>query len=169
MLSAIVAIDNNNAIGKDNELIYSYKKDMDRFIDKTMNKTVIMGYNTWKSLKVPFLKDRTNIVVVRDRESMPLDLKKSIIENSQFLNWISEGSLIEAIPRMKASDEEYIIMGGAYIYDKTFHSIDKLYLTIFDKESDGDRFFPSIKWSDWNFEYSYQPKDGVLFLDMVKI
>lgn len=169
MLSAIVAIDNNSAIGKDNELIYSYKKDMDRFIQKTKGKVVIMGYNTWVSLKRPFLSGRDNVVVIRDKETMPLDLKKALADpnNEENLSWITENELIDSIYGMRTLDEEYIIMGGAYLYNLMYPYLDTLYLSIFDRETEGaDTFFPTINWDRWDFTYSYEPEPGVLFLDM---
>lgn len=168
MLSAIVAIGNNNEIGLNNELIYSSKRDMDRFVEKTTGKIVLMGYNTWKSLKRPFLKGRENVVVVKDRESIPLDLKKAIldVDNPEQLRWISEEELMASIPNMRKQETEFVVMGGAHIYEITYPYLDKIYISIFNKESEADRFFPPINWNLWNFTYSLNREDGILFIDM---
>ena len=129
MLSAIAAIDNNNAIGKNNELIYSYKRDMDRFVEKTKGKVVIMGYNTWASLKRPFLPGRDNVVIIRDKGTMPLDLKIALSDpkNEENLRWMTEDDLIDSIYGMRTFDKEYIIMGGGYLYDLMFPYLDTIY------------------------------------------
>ena len=63
-MKAIVAVDNKWGIGKNNDLLFSLKKDMDYFRQKTLNKVIVMGSNTLKSFPggKP-LKNRTNIVL----------------------------------------------------------------------------------------------------------
>ena len=172
MLSAIVAIDNNNGIGKDNDLLYSHKLDMKRFIEKTKGKTVVMGYKTWVSLKKPFLPNRRNIVLFNAEapSDIPDDFYKALIEvdDKSILAWATTEDFIGKIREYRESEDEYIVMGGAAIYDKFYPYLDKLYITIFDRSEEADRFFPKINWDRWDINYSDYPEEDVLFLDMTR-
>ena len=170
MLSAIVAIDNNNGIGKDNDLLYSHKLDMKRFVEKTKGKTVIMGYKTWVSLKKPFLPGRKNVVLLdaEGPEDIPDIFCDALIEvdDIEKLAWSIPLHFIENIKEYRDSEEEFIIIGGANIYDRFYPFLDRLYLTIFDRAEEADKFFPKINWKRWDIYFSEQPEEGMLFLDM---
>ena len=100
MFSIISAIAKNNAIGKDNDLVFHIKEDMKFFRETTRNHTVIMGKKTWESLPGK-LKDRKNLVIshteVEDADGTITDLDKYIEEN-------------------KETDEEIFVIGGGSIY-----------------------------------------------------
>lgn len=172
MLSAIVAIDNNNGIGKDNDLLYSHKLDMKRFVEKTKGKTVIMGYKTWLSLKKPFLPGRRNVVLfdAEGPDDIPDIFYNALIQvdDIEKLTWATPLHFIENIRAYRDSEEEFIIMGGANIYDKFYPYLDKLYLTIFDRSEEADKFFPKINWNRWDIYFSDYPEEDVLFLDMTR-
>lgn len=172
MLSAIVAIDNNNGIGKDNDLLYSHKLDMKRFVEKTKGKTVIMGYKTWLSLKKPFLPGRRNVVLfdAEGPDDIPDIFYNALIQvdDIEKLTWATPLHFIENIRAYRDSEEEFIIMGGANIYDRFYPYLDKLYLTIFDRSEEADKFFPKINWSRWDIYFSDYPEEDVLFLDMTR-
>lgn len=172
MLSAIVAIDNNNGIGKDNDLLYSHKLDMKRFVEKTKGKTVIMGYKTWLSLKKPFLPGRKNVVLfdAEGPDDIPDIFYNDLIQvdDIEKLTWTTPLHFIENIKAYRDSEEEFIIMGGANIYDRFYPYLDKLYLTIFDRSEEADKFFPKINWNRWDIYFSDYPEEDVLFLDMTR-
>ena len=172
MLSAIVAIDNNNGIGKDNDLLYSHKLDMKRFVEKTKGKTVIMGYKTWLSLKKPFLPERRNVVLfdAEGPDDIPDIFYNALIQvdDIEKLTWTTPLHFIENIRAYRDSEEEFIIMGGANIYDRFYPYLDKLYLTIFDRSEEADKFFPKINWNRWDIYFSDYPEEDVLFLDMTR-
>lgn len=172
MLSAIVAIDNNNGIGKDNDLLYSHKLDMKRFVEKTKGKTVIMGYKTWLSLKKPFLPGRRNVVLfdAEGPDDIPDIFYNALIQvdDIEKLTWATPLHFIENIRTYRDSEEEFIIMGGANIYDRFYPYLDKLYLTIFDRSEEADKFFPKINWNRWDIYFSDYPEEDVLFLDMTR-
>lgn len=172
MLSAIVAIDNNNGIGKDNDLLYSHKLDMKRFVEKTKGKTVIMGYKTWLSLKKPFLPGRRNVVLfdAEGPDDIPDIFYNALIQvdDIEKLTWATPLHFIENIRAYRDSEEEFIIMGGANIYDRFYPYLDKLYLTIFDRSEEADKFFPKINWNRWDIYFSDYPEEDVLFLDMTR-
>lgn len=172
MLSAIVAIDNNNGIGKDNDLLYSHKLDMKRFVEKTKGKTVIMGYKTWLSLKRPFLPGRRNVVLfdAEGPDDIPDIFYNALIQvdDIEKLTWATPLHFIENIRAYRDSEEEFIIMGGANVYDRFYPYLDKLYLTIFDRSEEADKFFPKINWNRWDIYFSDYPEEDVLFLDMTR-
>lgn len=172
MLSAIVAIDNNNGIGKDNDLLYSHKLDMKRFVEKTKGKTVIMGYKTWLSLKKPFLPGRRNVILfdAEGPDDIPDIFYNALIQvdDIEKLTWATPLHFIENIRAYRDSKEEFIIMGGANIYDRFYPYLDKLYLTIFDRSEEADKFFPKINWNRWDIYFSDYPEEDVLFLDMTR-
>lgn len=172
MLSAIVAIDNNNGIGKDNDLLYSHKLDMKRFVEKTRGKTVIMGYKTWLSLKKPFLPGRRNVVLfdAEGPDDIPDIFYNALIQvdDIEKLTWATPLHFIKNIRAYRDSEEEFIIMGGANIYDRFYPYLDKLYLTIFDRFEEADKFFPKINWNRWDIYFSDYPEEDVLFLDMTR-
>ena len=71
MLSIIVAIDLNNGIGYDNELLVKIPEDLKRFKEITSGHTVVMGRKTWESLPKKPLPNRRNIVLSRKKEDIP--------------------------------------------------------------------------------------------------
>jgi dihydrofolate reductase len=129
MISIIVAVGKNRAIGKDNHLLWNIPEDMEHFRKTTAGKTVIMGDRTFRSIGNP-LSDRKNIIVTFDK------------------NFKAEGcevrySLEEVLQEYKKSEEEVFVIGGGMIYRISLLFADKLYLTIVDDApEDADTFFP---------------------------
>ena len=76
-ISIIVAISKNNAFGKDNQLIWNLPKDMKFFMDTTLGHPVIMGRKHFESIPEKFrpLKNRTNIIITRNKNYEDLDCK----------------------------------------------------------------------------------------------
>lgn len=132
MLSIIVAVAENNVIGRNNELIWHISEDLKYFKRVTSGHTVIMGRKTFESIGKP-LPNRTNIVISR---STDLKLDGCIVVNS----------LSEAIAKINPADEHFIIGGGS-IYRKAMALADKLYLTKVYHSYEGDTFFPELDGS----------------------
>lgn len=131
MISIIVAIGKNRAIGRNNQLLWSIPKDMQHFKKKTIGKTVVMGDRTFLSIGKP-LPGRKNIVVTLDPA-----FKADGVEISY--------SLDDVLAKAKKSPEEIFIIGGGQIYAKSFPHADKLYLTVVDDApSDADAYFPDF-------------------------
>ena len=138
LLSIIVAIAKNFAIGKKNELLYHLPSDMKRFKQTTTGHTVIMGKNTFASFPKRPLPNRRNIV---------LALPHEVPDNKEGAVWVN--SLQQALDLCKGEEEVFII-GGAYVYSQTLPLADRLYLTIVDDEPDGaDAYFPVIDFKQW--------------------
>jgi dihydrofolate reductase len=128
MISIIVAIAENYAIGKNNELLWHIPEDMKRFRRITSGHKIIMGKRTFESLPVRPLKDRINIVVSDD----PADV---------YDGCLMAYSLEEALQHCR-SDEECFVIGGGMIYRQFLPLADKLYITWVHREFEADTFFP---------------------------
>ncbi len=135
MISIIAAIGKNNELGKDNNLIWHIKEDLLNFKNLTMNKYIVMGTNTYKSLPKK-LEGRKYIL-----------LSKSIdtIDNGLVFQKLED--LLEFINNQ---NEEVMIIGGASIYKLFISYADKLYLTEIDEESEADSYFPEFDKSKYS-------------------
>lgn len=135
MITIIAAIGKNNALGKDNQLLWRLPKDLKHFKSLTENHPIVMGRKTYESIGKP-LPNRTNIVVSRKE------------------NWFSEDILIvsklkEAVKFAKKIDEEVFIIGGGEIYKQTMELADRLEITYVDEDFEADTFFPKIDLKIW--------------------
>jgi dihydrofolate reductase len=135
-ISIIVAIAQNNAIGKNNDLLWHISEDLKRFKRITLNHTVVMGLNTFYSLPVRPFPNRRNIVVVDD--------------TSVKIEGCEMAYSIEDAVNLCDEDKENFICGGASIYRQFMPLADKLYLTVVYKNFEADTFFPEINYDEWN-------------------
>jgi dihydrofolate reductase len=146
MISIIVAVAQNNAIGKNNDLLWHIPADLKRFKKLTLGHTVIMGKKTWLSLPVKPLPNRKSIVITDD-------------PNDHFKGCITVSS-IEAALALCIPSEETFILGGASVYRQFLPMTDRLYLTRVYKDFEGDVFFPEINYSEWKLiSEEYFPPD----------
>lgn len=129
----IVAKNYNNAIGLNNELLYSLPEDMQRFKKLTNKRAVIMGYNTYKSLKKP-LSGRFNIVISREKLQGENDTLKSFPNVREAISFAN---------KLKGWGEQVFIIGGGTIYKETLPMVDELYITEVRELGHGDVFYPS--------------------------
>jgi dihydrofolate reductase len=136
MLSTIVAIANNNVIGKDNKLIWHLPEDLKRFKQITTGKNIIMGRKTFESLG-RVLPNRKHIILCNDME---MDIDN---ENVEILDDISK------LDKYINSDEENFVIGGATIYKLLMPYVNKLYITKISHDFEGDVYFPEIKETEW--------------------
>lgn len=131
MIRAILHVDKNWGIGKNNSLMFSLPADMKFFRETTSGKTVVMGGNTLRSLPGGRpLKNRTNIVlsrgqvrddciIVRDLEALKAELKRR------------EG-------------EEIYVIGGAMLYETLLPYCGEVLVTKVDADGGADAFFPDL-------------------------
>ncbi|SNR81188.1 dihydrofolate reductase [Lutibacter flavus] len=134
MITIIAAIAENNALGKDNQLIWHLPADLKRFKQVTLNHHIIMGRKTFESLGKP-LPNRTTIIITRN-------------PNYTVENCIVVNSLEEALEAAKTDENPYIL-GGAEIYNQAIKIADKLDLTYVHHSFDADAFFPIIDADIW--------------------
>ena len=144
MISIIVAVAKNGVIGDKNSLLWHLREDMIHFRTTTSGHPVVMGRKTYDSIGRPLPK-RTNVVITRDTNLA--------IEGCTVVH-----SLEEAVAMFDKSEEVFII-GGAQIYKQALPIADRIYLTVIDKEYEGDTSFPEIDYSAWN-EISREEHSG---------
>ena len=136
-ITIVVAISENNAIGKNNKLLWHLPNDLKHFKEITTGHTVIMGRKTYESVGRP-LPNRRNIIITRQNIA---------IEGCEVA-----GS-IDAALALCAREKEVFIVGGAEIYKQSINLTDRIYLTIVHKKFEGDSFFPEINKQDWKEVY----------------
>lgn len=142
MLSIIVAVAENGAIGRKNELLWHISEDLKCFKGTTTGHPVIMGRNTYESIGRP-LPGRRNIVLTRGELDTPA------IKNPQTTSLEVVRSL-DRVLEMTRGDEEFFVMGGGMLYNATFAQADYLYLTrIYATAEDADTFFPQVREEEW--------------------
>jgi dihydrofolate reductase len=165
-LASIVAIAKNHAIGKDGGMIWHLPEDLKHFKRTTMGKPILMGRKSYESLGKP-LPGRPNIVVSRNFDSLPQSEATEIHKDMEAaaptrdqttptpheLHYVK--SISEGIEKMRSMAEELnideiFITGGGQIYAETLPYTQRLYLTVLDREYEGDTFFPEFDWSEWN-------------------
>lgn len=136
MLSIIVAVAENNVIGKDNKLVWHVPEDLKRFKKLTTGHTIIMGRKTFESLG-RVLPNRKHIVLSNDKSF------KIYHENVQVLN---DFKLLKEYIHSK---EENFVIGGASIYKLLMPYAKKMYITRIHQEFQGDVYFPEIQEQEW--------------------
>ena len=145
ILSIIVAVAENNVIGKDNTLVWDLPKDMKFFKEKTKGHVVITGRKNYESIPEKYrpLANRTNIVITRQ---IHYPAPGAIVL----------GSIEAALAYVKEhhSKEEVFIIGGAEIYKQTHLLCDRIYLTRIHHPFEGDAFFPVLSEKDWKLTAS---------------
>ena len=134
-LTIIVAAGENNAIGKDNKLIWHLSDDLKRFKSLTNNHHIIMGRKTFESFPKP-LPNRTHIVITRQ-------LNYQVPEGVLIVN-----SLEEAVNIVKNDDQAFII-GGGEIYKQAMSLANKIEITRVHENFEADAFFPKIDSTIW--------------------
>ena len=135
-ISVIVAVDRDNAIGRNGELVYRLRDDMRHFRAVTMGHPVVMGRKTWQSLPAGALPGRRNVVVSRNP-----DFKADGAEVYP--------SLPAALKALENADTVMII-GGASIYAEALPLAHTLYLTQIDASTaDADTYFPAVDVDQW--------------------
>ncbi|WP_159522245.1 dihydrofolate reductase [Sunxiuqinia indica] len=137
-ISIIVAIAQNFAIGKNNDLLFHLPNDLKHFKEITSGHTIIMGRNTLLSLPKWPLPNRRHIVI-----SDKLD---DCFDGCEVVS-----SIDEAIEKVKDEKEAFVI-GGGMIYKQFYPMAGKLYLTLVHKDFDADVYFPTIDYKDWDVE-----------------
>lgn len=135
--SMIVAVSDNNVIGKNGQLPWHLKTDLQRFKKLTENHVIIMGRNCFNSIGKP-LPNRTNIVVSRNQD---LEIPGCIVKPS--LQYAADYA-------NSRNDSSPFIIGGGIIYQQAINLVNYIYLTrVHTTIEDGDTFFPELDMTKW--------------------
>ncbi len=135
----IVAAAENNAIGKDNRLLWRLPEDMKFFKEKTSGHCVITGRKNYESIPEKFrpLPDRINIIVTRQK------------------NYEAPGAFVvatidDALELARSKNEaDVFIIGGGEIYAQTISIADVIWLTRVHHTFDAHTFFPELNMQHW--------------------
>jgi dihydrofolate reductase len=151
-ISIIVAISSNNAIGKNNQLLWHLPADLKHFKAITTGHPIIMGRKTYDSIGKP-LPNRRNIIITRQTDLA--------IDGAEVVN-----NIADALSLCKTENEVFII-GGAEIYKSALAFANKIYLTTIHQQYEADAFFPILAMEEWiliNQEYhSPDEKNNVAY------
>jgi len=135
-ISLIVAASENNAIGKNNQLLWNLPNDLKFFKNTTWGFPVIMGRKTFEAVNKP-LPGRTNIVIT-SKPAWQAD------------GTIATGNINEAIAKAaETNSKQVFIIGGGEIYKQSMEIADIIYITRVHVQLEGDTFFPVIDQSKW--------------------
>jgi len=138
----IVAVDQNNGIGKNNKLLFHLPNDLKHFKSITENRYIITGRKNYESIGRA-LPNRTTIIITRDKDYQPKDC-------------ITCNSIEEALELCKSvtlkmphtfhyySLDKVFIIGGGEIYKQTLKYTDEIYLTEVKTKVDADVFYPGV-------------------------
>ncbi|MBU3821968.1 dihydrofolate reductase [Flavobacteriaceae bacterium XHP0103] len=134
-LTIIVAAAENNAIGKDNQLIWHLSDDLKRFKNLTKGHHIIMGRKTFESFPNP-LPNRTHVVITRQEHY-------KVPEGVIVVN-----SLEDALDAVR-SDMQPFVIGGGEIYKQAMAIADRIEITRVHASFEADTFFPEINTANW--------------------
>ncbi|MFZ4679596.1 MAG: dihydrofolate reductase [Flavobacterium sp.] len=145
MITLIAAVSENNALGKDNQLLWHLPDDFKRFKNITSGHHIIMGRKTFESFQKP-LPNRIHVIITRQKDYQP--------EGCLIVDSLAKA--ISVCPK----DEELFIIGGGEIYNQSIEIADKLDITRVHHAFDADTFFPEIDLTKWKLtSEEYHPKD----------
>ena len=148
MISLVAAIGQNNELGKDNQLLWHLKEDLQYFKNLTLNHKVVMGLNTYLSIGKP-LPSRENIVLTTHPDKVQHNEVK--IYNN----------ILDLIEKENKNDEEIFIIGGAKVYSEFLKYADRLYLTeILDNNNQADVYFPIFNEKEWHKKIIKESSEG---------
>jgi dihydrofolate reductase len=159
-ISLIVAKSENNVIGKNNQLPWHLKDDLQNFKKLTMGHHILMGRKTFDSIGKA-LPGRMSLVISSEPKA-----------NAEHVLWFN--SIFRAIKQAERSGEtELFIIGGEKIYKYALSLVDRIYLTEVRATVEGNVYFPQLSLKNWkkvsdqlftknadnDFDYSVQVLD----------
>ena len=134
MITLIAAVAENNALGKDNQLLWHLPDDFKRFKTITSSHYIILGRKTFESFPKP-LPNRTHVIISRQKNYQP------------------EGCIVvDSLQKALAvcpKEEETFIIGGGEIYRQSIEIADKLDITKVHQSFEADTYFPEIDLNEW--------------------
>ena len=164
----IVAIADNNAIGKDNALLWHISEDLKFFRSTTVGCPVIMGRKTYESIGRPLPK-RLNIIVSRKGYDAP----EGVVVVDSLEEAFAAASATSTLPSILSSEVETspqkcFVIGGGQIYAQAMQIADEMVIThVHTVIEDADTYFPAIDPSIWQVaersELKTDPESGYTF------
>jgi dihydrofolate reductase len=141
LLSLIVAVAENDVIGREGALPWRLSADLQRFKRITMGAPLVMGRRTWDSIGRP-LPGRTSIVVTRQAGWRP---PFAAVRTADSL----EDALAQAAACAQPPPAEIFVIGGEQLYRAALPLADRIHCTRVHARPPGDAFFPPVDWRAW--------------------
>lgn len=141
-ITLIWAMAQNGVIGRNNRLPWRLPADLKFFKAQTMGKTMIMGRKTWESMGSKPLPGRHSVVLTQDTSYRA--------EGADVVHTLEEAL------RYEKEGEELMVIGGAGVFRFFLPVADKLLVTRIDEDIEGDVFFPSLNWEDFDLVHEEQ-------------
>lgn len=140
-LALVVARARNGVIGRDGDLPWRLRSDLQRFKAVTLGKPCIMGRKTWDSLPLKPLPGRLNLVLSKDESFEPTGAVACLT--------LDEAIEIAREQAMDDGVDEVCVIGGAGLFAAALPRAKRLYLTEVEAEPDGDVRFPPFDEAAW--------------------
>ncbi len=152
-ISMIVAMDENNGIGKEGKMLWHLPKDFKWMKEKTMGHVIVMGRNCYED-------------IIRYSKSKPLPGRTNVVLTSHEPSTINEGFVvaktIEEVIQKYKDEEKIFILGGGQIYNAFMPYADELVITHVHSKFDADAFFPKINYSLFNKSFELAEEENNL-------
>lgn len=139
-ITIIAAMSENRVIGRNNVLPWHVPEELKLFKAYTLNKPVLMGRKTFESIGKPLPK-RENFILSQNK-----NFKLKAFPEIKILN------NLEAAMHVAQSYPEFMIIGGAKIYELFLPLANRLILSTILKTVEGDTYFPEIQWENWQLQ-----------------
>ena len=158
----IVAVADNNAIGRKNALLWNLPGDMKYFREQTTGNAVIMGWMTYQSIGRPLPRRHNIVISIFPWPEAPaaVTVVKSLEE--------AFAAAEEMADQVGHDETKAFVIGGAYTYAEAMDLVDTMYIThVHDEPEDADAFFPAIDPEVWRedsrSETQVDPETGILY------
>lgn len=148
MINLIWAMTKNQVIGKNNQIPWHIKEDLIYYKEHTAGKIVVMGENTYYSLKGYY-------------KARPLPYGKIYVASLNETLKLEDAIIVSDVEELLANTKEELwVVGGATIYQLALPYADRLYISWIKKEYEGDTYFPEIDFT--KFKKSYQKETDLV-------
>ena len=155
VISLVVARGRNGVIGRDGDLPWRLRSDLQRFKAITIGKPCLMGRKTWESLPLRPLPGRLNLVLTRDQSYEAEGMAKGALVCAT----LDEAIEIARETAEEENVDEICIIGGTALFEAALPRARRLYVTEVDAAPEGDARFPDFDPADWT-EVSSEPHEA---------
>lgn len=155
VISLVVARGRNGVIGRDGDLPWRLRSDLQRFKAITIGKPCLMGRKTWESLPLRPLPGRLNLVLTRDQSYEAEGMAKGALVCAT----LDEAIEIARETAEEENVDEICIIGGTALFEAALPRARRLYVTEVDAAPQGDARFPDFDPADWT-EVSSEPHEA---------
>ena len=145
IISLVVARGRNGVIGRDGDLPWRLRSDLQRFKAITVGKPCLMGRKTWESLPLKPLPGRLNLVLTKD-ESYEAD---GMAKGALVCSTLDEAIEIGRETAEEDGVEEICVIGGTALFAAALPRARRLYITEVDAAPEGDAVFPPFDEAQW--------------------